>query len=94
MIPAHWNLTYCYKDSGGIQKVTWPPEEESKARRIFEAYRYTIKSKSTKIEVDEDGYILTDYGHATLKFIEAHEEPKSVFKPAGYVYMPYIPKLF
>lgn len=94
MIPAHWNLTYCYKDSGGIQKVNWPPEEESKARRIFEAYRNTIKSKARKIETDEDGYILTDYGHAALNFIEEQEEPKYSGEQCGFIYAPYVERLF
>lgn len=94
MIPAHWNLTYYYEDSGGIQEANWPPEKESNARRIFEAYRYTIKSKSCKIEADEDGYILTDYGHATLNFVEEHEEPKSIGEPCGFIYMPYVERLF
>lgn len=94
MKPAHWNLTYYYKDSGGIQEVNWPPEEVSKAWRIFEAYRNTIKAKSNKIEADEDGYILTDYGHAALNFIEEQEEPKYTGKPCGVVYAPYVERLF
>lgn len=89
MEPAHWNLTYYYKDSGGLQELNWPPEEESKAWRIFEAYRNTIKAKSSKIKADEEGYILTDYGHAALNFIEEQEEDtKSIFKPCGVVYAP------
>lgn len=89
IIPAHWYLTV--KTGGKVLEWRWKPEEEDNARRIYEAYRNTIKSSAHEIHENGDYYILADSGWADLTFVKEQEiEHKKCWdRDSGIIFMPY-----
>lgn len=91
----YWELVVQRKDKIGTDTWKWEPKDKDKAYLIFEAYRNTIKNKSSKVNVENDSFIETDYGTVSLTYKnDKLNKNNEYFRVDGFIFCPYVSNLF